>query len=331
MCMSIRSSRGPEMRLHVLLHLLVPSRCSGRRGGRTSRSWQGFMAHTSMNRLGSVRVPAARVMVTTPSSSGWRSASSTSTCRTPAARPETARRCGPGRSLPAAGRPAAAGQGRRRRRCGGGCGRAGGSPAGGPGRSAPRRSRCSVVCQGLLPGSCPAGWRAAAGPAWTCPRRGSRRAGCCGRPAAAISSARLTFSWPMTSGEVRAGAACPPAAASTTRQAGVRLLAPEVGAPAPDVCHRVDREPARPAWPRRRCPPGRYEGVGRPCRRAHSAMGSTPRHRPQRAGEGQLPQKGRVLRQRAGHLARGGQDPHQDGQVVDACPPSSGRRGPGSR
>ena len=37
---------------------------------------QGFMAHTSMNRLGSVSVPAARVMVTKPSSSGWRSVSS---------------------------------------------------------------------------------------------------------------------------------------------------------------------------------------------------------------------------------------------------------------
>ena len=34
------------------------------------------MAHTSMKRLGSVSVPAARVMVTKPSSSGWRSVSS---------------------------------------------------------------------------------------------------------------------------------------------------------------------------------------------------------------------------------------------------------------
>ena len=37
---------------------------------------QGFMAHTSMNRLGSVSDPDARVMVTAPSSKGWRSVSS---------------------------------------------------------------------------------------------------------------------------------------------------------------------------------------------------------------------------------------------------------------
>ena len=37
---------------------------------------QGFMAHTSMKRLGSVREPVARVMVMTPSSKGWRSVSS---------------------------------------------------------------------------------------------------------------------------------------------------------------------------------------------------------------------------------------------------------------
>ena len=34
------------------------------------------MAHTSMKRLGSVREPVARVMVTCPSSSGWRRVSS---------------------------------------------------------------------------------------------------------------------------------------------------------------------------------------------------------------------------------------------------------------
>ena len=34
------------------------------------------MAHTSMNRLGRVREPEARVIVTTPSSSGWRRVSS---------------------------------------------------------------------------------------------------------------------------------------------------------------------------------------------------------------------------------------------------------------
>ena len=33
---------------------------------------QGFMAHTSMNRLGRQTLPAARVMVTSPSSRGWR-------------------------------------------------------------------------------------------------------------------------------------------------------------------------------------------------------------------------------------------------------------------
>ncbi len=33
------------------------------------------MAQTSMKRLGSVRHPEARVIVTTPSSSGWRSVS----------------------------------------------------------------------------------------------------------------------------------------------------------------------------------------------------------------------------------------------------------------
>ena len=75
--MSIRSRSGPETRARYCLtsRSVQVQRCVG---------WpyqpqrQGFMAQTSMKRLGYTAVPAARETVTTPSSSGWRSASRTS-------------------------------------------------------------------------------------------------------------------------------------------------------------------------------------------------------------------------------------------------------------
>ena len=65
---------------------------------------QGFMAHTSMKRLGSVREPEARVMVTKPSSSGWRSVSSAALLNSGSSSrnstPLWARDISPGRGIP---------------------------------------------------------------------------------------------------------------------------------------------------------------------------------------------------------------------------------------
>ena len=75
--MSMRSRKGPETRARYCLtsRSVQVQRCVG---------WpyqpqrQGFMAQTSMKRLGYTAVPAARDTVTIPSSSGWRRASRTS-------------------------------------------------------------------------------------------------------------------------------------------------------------------------------------------------------------------------------------------------------------
>ena len=75
--MSIRSRSGPETRARyflssvgVQLHLCVGCPYQPQR--------QGFIAQTSMKRLGYATEPAARTTVTIPSSSGWRSVSRTS-------------------------------------------------------------------------------------------------------------------------------------------------------------------------------------------------------------------------------------------------------------
>ena len=75
--MSILSSSGPETRAWYFL-ISVSEQVQRRVGCPYQPHLQGFIAHTSMKRLGYVTVPAARDTVTTPSSMGWRSASRTS-------------------------------------------------------------------------------------------------------------------------------------------------------------------------------------------------------------------------------------------------------------
>ncbi len=162
------------------------------------------MAHTSMNRLGRWTDPAARVMVTSPSSMGWRRASrasrensgSSSRKRTPL----WAREISPGRGMaPPPARATAETvwwglrKGRRERR---GCF---GSviPATDQTSVASKASR--LVMSGRMEG------RRRASMDFPAPGEPMSRMLC--PPAAAISSARFTFSWPMTSEKSGPGSA----------------------------------------------------------------------------------------------------------------------------
>ena len=75
--MSMRSSSGPETRARYFFSS-AGEQVHFRVGCPYQPQRQGFMAQTSMNRLGYVAVPATRATVTTPSSSGCLSASRTS-------------------------------------------------------------------------------------------------------------------------------------------------------------------------------------------------------------------------------------------------------------
>ncbi len=68
---SIRSSRGPEMRL-TYFSTMASVQAHRPEGWPRQPQRQGFIAATSIKRLGRRRAPAARVMVTSPSSMGWR-------------------------------------------------------------------------------------------------------------------------------------------------------------------------------------------------------------------------------------------------------------------
>ena len=100
-------------------------------------------------------------------------------------------------------------------------------------------------------------------------------------------------------------------------------LALQMGHQLPHVLHRIDRRPARQG--------GLGGGGGRDIEGAHAGApggqrhGQHTGHRPQGAGQGQLSHKGRVGRGRP-DLLPGGQDAHQDGQVVHRArlPPVGG-------
>ena len=75
--MSMRSSMGPEMRLRYR-STAACEQVHRPLGSPYQPQGQGFIAHTSMNWLGNVCEPCTREMVTCPSSSGWRMASTAS-------------------------------------------------------------------------------------------------------------------------------------------------------------------------------------------------------------------------------------------------------------
>ena len=76
-CKSMRSSIGPEI-FSTYFSTCCLVQWQRPEGWPYQPQRQGFIAPTSMKRLGSVILPAARVMVTSPSSMGARSTSSTS-------------------------------------------------------------------------------------------------------------------------------------------------------------------------------------------------------------------------------------------------------------
>lgn len=141
-------------------------------------------------------------------------------------------------------------------------------------------------------------------------------------PAAAISKARFTCSWPFTSAKSRAGV--DGLSRLPGRGGGDGLLPGEMPGQLGHVPQGIDRRDPGPGWPRRRFPPGGRAGV--------YPAGEPPwpweahRLRPQPPGEAQLPYEGRVGR-KGRQLLRGSQDAQKDGQVVDRPLLALGGRG----
>ena len=154
------------------------------------------MAHTSMNRLGRVRDPDTRVMVTAPSSRGWRRVSravlSNSGSSSRNRMPLWAREISPGRgTVPPPDRDTgeAVWWGLRKGRW---------VTRGWAGSVIPATEYTSVVCRDscrVISGRMDGSRRAS----MDLPEPGEPISSTLWPPAAATSRARLTFSWPMTS------------------------------------------------------------------------------------------------------------------------------------
>ena len=108
------------------------------------------------------------------------------------------------------------------------------------------------------------------------------------------------------------------------RSRGDGRFPPQVGGQFPDGADRVDLQPVGQ---------GGFRGVvggdkepGDAGAAGGQGHGEHAAYRPELAGQGQLPQKSRVLHAPEGQLPAGGQNTHQDGQVINRAvfPPVGG-------